>query len=246
MTASTRSRLMFCMVLGLITAPAEALLFPVARTPNASVAAVEWTASLDPAELREAAANIDAYPALYRRAIMTALPPADRSTAWREFFRGYVESHPELTTVQVAALNEAIEVASPEAFSLPLKPELKDRITHAFENTQKQLGAVTANELFVTLGPARLARANALPITQRIADSVRSWRVVRAAADDPLECNCNIDIDTCDLLPNPWLRCSELYACEFDLTWPMCGPLWSWACTGWCKIIRYPWESSND
>jgi hypothetical protein len=246
MTASTRSRLMFCMVLGLITLPAEALLFPVARTPNASVAAVEWAASLDPAELREAAANIDAYPALYRRAIMTALPPADRSAAWREFFGEYIESHPALSTEQVAVLNDAIAVATPEAFTLPMKPELKERISLTFERTQKLLGASTANELFVTLGPARLERANALPFTQRIADSVRSWGVVRAAASDISECNCNIEIDTCDILPNPWLRCSELYTCEFDLTWPMCGPLWSWACTGWCKIIRFPWESSND
>ena len=40
----------------------------------------------------------------------------------------------------------------------------------------------------------------------------------------------------------PWLECSELYTCNFDLDWPMCGPLWSWACTGWCKIIRWPKE----
>ena len=245
MTASTRSRLMFCMVLGLITVPAEALLFPVARTPNPSVAAMDWTASLDPAELRAAASNIDAYPALYRRAIMTALPPADRSTAWREFFREYIGSHPELSTEQVAVMNDAIDVASPDAFTLPLKPELKDRISLVFANAQKVLGAGIANELFVTLGPARLERPNALPFTQRIADSVRSWRVVRAAADDPAECNCNIEMDTCDILPNPWLRCSELYTCEFDLSWPMCGPLWSWACTGWCKIIRFPWEERN-
>src|SRR6187549_2911234 len=100
MTASTRSRLMFCLVLGLITLPAEALLFPVARTPNASKAAIEWTSSLDPAELREAASNIDAYPALYRRAIMTALPAADRSAAWREFFQDYIDAHPGMNAEQ--------------------------------------------------------------------------------------------------------------------------------------------------
>ena len=47
-------------------------------------------------------------------------------------------------------------------------------------------------------------------------------------------------MDTCDLVPDPWLQCSELYSCNFDLNWPMCGPFWSWACTGWCKIIRWP------
>jgi len=242
MTASTRSRLMFCLVLGLITLPAEALLFPVARTPNASKAAIEWTSSLDPAELREAASNIDAYPALYRRAIMTALPAADRSAAWREFFQDYIDAHPGMNAEQRSALADALAVASPEAFTLPVAPALKERIGAAFEKTQKAFGATTASELFVTLGPAKLARANALPLTQRLADQVRSWRVVSAAANDAVECNCNIEIDTCDILPDPWLKCSELYTCEFDLTWPMCGPLWSWACTGWCRILRFPWE----
>ena len=41
MTASTRSKLMMCLVIGLVTLPAEALLLPVARTPDAGVAAVE-------------------------------------------------------------------------------------------------------------------------------------------------------------------------------------------------------------
>ena len=95
----------------------------------------------------------------------------------------------------------------------------------------------------MTLGPKQSLKANALPLRQQLADNLRSWRVVRAS-EDPIECNCNIEIDTCDLMPNPWLACSELYTCEFDQTWPMCGPLWSWACTGWCKIIRNPWEQN--
>lgn len=245
MSASTRSKLMFCLVIGLITVPAEALIFPVARTPNASVAAVEWVNALDPAELHDAAANIDAYPALYRRAIMGALTPADRSDAWRGFFRGYIASHPTLSAEQTAVLNEAVEMATPEAFSLPVPANLKDRIGRVFAQAQAVLGTETATELFVTLGPRELKRANALPLTQRIADSVRNWRVVSAAADDPVSCNCNIEMDTCDILPDPWLICSEQYSCEFDLTWPMCGPLWSWACTGWCKVVRWPWEKNG-
>ena len=67
---------------------------------------------------------------------------------------------------------------------------------------------------------------------------MRAWRVVSAELPD---CNCNIDIDTCDIGPDPWLQCSELYSCNFDLDWPMRGPFWAWACTGWCKIIRLPY-----
>jgi hypothetical protein len=243
MTASTRGKLVLSLVIGLITLPAEALLLPVARTPNASAAAMEWTAGLNTVELRDAASHIDAYPGLYRRAIMGALSPADRSDAWRGFFRSYLTTHPALTSEQVAVINEAIDVASPEAFTLPMPAPLKDRIGQVFAKSEAVLGKAAATELFVTMGPKAPVGGNALPLRQQLADRVRSWRVVSAAADDTIDCNCNIEIDTCDLMPDPWLKCSELYTCQFVLTWPMCGPLWSWACTGWCKVIRWPWES---
>ena len=247
MTASTRGKLMMCLVIGLITLPAEALLLPVARTPNAAVAAAEWTASLETSELREAAANIDAYPTHYRRAIMSALSPVDRSDAWRAFFQHHIDATPTLTKDQLTVLNDAMALMTPEAFVVPVSPDLQERIGRVFAKAQAVLGKATATELFVTLGPRELARANALPLTQRIADRVRSWRVVSAAPQEENgDCNCNIEMDTCDLMPNPWLQCSEQYACEFDLTWPMCGPLWSWACTGWCKVIRWPWDVNNE
>ena len=242
MTASTKSRLLLCLIVALIALPAESLLLPVARTPNPIDAAVQWTATLDQTELREAAANIDAYPPVYRKAIMTALSPDDRSSAWRAFFQDYLEANPKLTAEQIAVVREAMEVASPAAFEQGITNETKQRITDVFTKAQKVLGANAAKELFVTLGPKQSLKANALPIRQQLADNLRNWRVASAAAESP-DCNCNIDIDTCDLLPNPWLACSELYTCEFDLSWPMCGPLWSWACTGWCKVIRNPWEA---
>jgi len=231
---------MLCAIVGLITIPAEAMLLPVARTPNQAVAAVKWTAGLDRADLRSAASNIQAYPALYRRAIMGALTPEERSNAWREFFQDHITSHPSLTSEQVSVLREAIDVASPAAFAQPMPADVKTRIGDVFAKATKVLGPNAANELFVTLGPKQLQVANALPLSQQLADKVRSWRVVSASEESG--CNCNIDIDTCDLMPDPWLKCSELYTCEFDLNWPMCGPLWSWACTGWCKIIRFPWD----
>jgi hypothetical protein len=26
----------------------------------------------------------------------------------------------------------------------------------------------------------------------------------------------------------------------------MCGPLWAWACTGWCKVMRWPGEGGGE
>jgi hypothetical protein len=226
-----------CLVLGLLTLPAEALLFPVARTPNATAAAAQWADALSVDELRTASLKIDRYPALYRRAIMTELSPEDRATAWRTHFEKYLTAHPQLTAVQQAAVRDAIDVLSPEAFALPVPQARRERMQAVYTKAVEVLGVRDAGELFVTLGPKNVTQGNALPLRERIANHVRGWRV--ASAEYP-GCNCNIEIDTCDLVPDPWLQCSELYTCIFDLDWPMCGPLWSWACTGWCKIIRWP------
>ena len=237
MTSRTRGRLMICLILGLITLPVEALLLPVANTPDAAAAAVAYSAALSPEELNAAAADIDAYPAVYRRAIMRELTPDRRADVWRAQFQNYLNTHPGLTPAQADVIREAMTVVSPAALTPPVSAEIRDRISRVFNKAMVELGPQTSSELFVTLGPRVLTRPSALPLTQRLADRVRSWRV--ASADIP-DCNCNIDIDTCDLVPDPSLQCSEMYDCVFDLDWPMCGPFWSWACTGWCKIIRWP------
>ena len=238
MTASTRSRLLLCLVVGLIALPAEALLLPVARTPNPIAAAVEWTASLDSAELRDAAANIDAYPQVYRKAIMGALPPDDRSSAWRQFFQEYLDANPSLSADQIAVVREAMDVASPAAFGRGISAETKKRITDVFTRA-REIARRERGE-----GAVRHARAQTVREGERAAAAAAARRQPALVARgrmrrvNPSSCNCNVEIDTCDLMPNPWLACSELYTCEFDMEWPMCGPLWSWACTGWCKIIR--------
>ena len=237
MTSRTRGRLTVAVVLGLLTLPAEAILLPVARTPDVAVAALDWSADLSPTALKEASLEIDAYPLAYRRAIMTRLAPEDRSDAWQEHVRRYLRTHAKLSPAQVSVLQDALEVLSPEAFAPPVSPDVKEQISKIFNQAIVVLGPKAADELFVTLGPKKLERANALPWRQQLADRVRGWRNVSAEYPD---CNCNIDIDTCDLEPDPWLQCSELYTCNFDLNWPMCGPVWAWACTGWCKILRWP------
>jgi hypothetical protein len=227
---------MLLLILGLIALPAEAILIPIARTPSMAAAAAEWTDALSVDELQAAAAEIHAYPALYRKSIMRRLDPQDRADVWRAHVQRYLAEERSLTQAQVDVLQRALELLTPEAFTPPLAADTREQITAVFEDSIALLGPKATNELFVTLGPAQL-QANALPWTQRLADRVRTWRVAQA---DPSDCNCNIDIDTCDISWDPWLQCSELYSCDFDLTWPMCGPLWSWACTGWCKVIKWP------
>jgi len=235
MSPSTRRRLTMCLVIGLVALPAEAVLFPVAKTPDPGAAAVEWVADRSMTELELAASEIDAYPVVYRRAIMARLDPAARSETWRAQFRNYLTAHPELNDTQVFILHEAIELASPETFQPPVSPERQARLQQVFGEAQLHLGGDVAKALFVNLGPTTDI-ANALPLRQRVADRIRAWRTVTAGQGD---CNCNPDIDTCTVWPeSSWLECSELFSCEFDTEWPMCGPLWAWACTGWCRIVE--------
>jgi hypothetical protein len=120
--------------------------------------------------------------------------------------RRYLRTHAKLSPAQVSVLQDALEVLSPEAFAPPVSPDVKESISKIFNEAIVVLGPKAADELFVTLGPKKLERANALPWRQQLADRVRGWRNVSAEYPD---CNCNIDIDTCDLEPDPWLQCSS-------------------------------------
>jgi hypothetical protein len=237
MTSRTRRRVLLSVILAAITLPIEGLILPVARTPDAGQAAVEWARNLPNVTLVSASARIEDYPVAYRRAIMVALDSTDRADAWRGHLRRYLAHHRELSVEQAAIIDDAIELLTPESLSTEISQATRNDIAAVFNRALTSLGPAVANELFVTLGPKDGGRPDVLPLRQRLADRVRSWRSVSASQSD---CNCNIDIDTCDLEPDPWLQCSELYSCNFDLTWPMCGPFWSWACTGWCKVIRPP------
>jgi hypothetical protein len=152
MSPRTRSRLTLCLIVGLIALPAEALLLPVARTPDAAIAAAEWTADLSHADLVSASMEVDAYPLVYRRAIMNRLGADERSTAWRAHFQRYLDQHADLTPEQVGIVQDAIDLATPEAFAMPVRQELKDQIATVFNKATARLGAKAANELFVTPG----------------------------------------------------------------------------------------------
>ncbi len=235
MTARTRRRLQVCLILGLIALPVEALILPVALTPDPLIAATEFTAKMTPTELSAAAAEIDAYPAAYRRAIMQSLSADQRANVWRAQMQNYLNSHRTLTTSQAEVVRDAMALVSPALFSASLETSLRERVSRVFARAQSELGPRAAKELFVTLGPAAPVRASALPLSQQLADHVRSWRSTSAQVLE--RCNCNMTMDTCDLVPEPWLVCSQQFDCRIDTSWPMCGPFWSWACDGWCKII---------
>jgi hypothetical protein len=238
MTATTRRRLTVCLVLGLVTLPAEALLLPVVRARTPREAALAWARDLAVSDVQNAVARIEDYPYLYRRALMEVLTPTDRSNVWRSHLRQYMTAHPELTPAQVGLIQDMSDAASPDVFVSTASQASKDRIASIFNDAKSLLGPVATGELFITLGPKNVSNtASLLPWSERLGNFVRSWQLF-AVEEGPNDCNCSMTFDTCDLEPDPWLVCSELYSCEADTTWPMCGPLWCWACNGWCKVLR--------
>jgi len=239
MTATTRRRLTVCLVLGLVTLPAEALLLPVVRARTPREAATAWAQSLATSDVQTAVARIEDYPYLYRRALMEVLSPTDRSNVWRAHFKLYIATHPELSSAQVALIQDMSAAASPDVFVPDTAQASKDKIASIFNDAKSLLGPVATVELFITMGPKSVSNtASLLPLSERLGNFVRSWRVFAEEEAGPNDCNCSMSYDVCDLEPNPWLVCSELYSCDPDTTWPMCGPLWCWACNGWCKVLR--------
>jgi hypothetical protein len=234
---------MVCLILGLVTLPVEALILPIASTPDAEVAALEYVETMSPAELDAAAADLSAFPSVYRRAIMGELTPERRAEVWRAQLQLFLDSHRELTPGQAAVVRDAMALLTPAAVRADVSAEIRAQMGATFTKAVAELGPQTAGQLFVTLGPKAGTRASVLPFMQRLADQVRSWRVA-TAVETP--CICNMSFDTCDLVPDPWLQCTETYSCTPDVSWPMCGPFWSWACNGWCRMLRQPGGGEGD
>ena len=241
MTSRTRSRVTFCLILGLLTLPAEALLLPVARTPKADEAALEWAADLSAAQLRGGRRSRSMrIPLVYRK---RAAHADERGRSFRCLAHVSASlpartSRPDARTDRVRRRGDRAAVVR-RLRRRRWRRTSRNRSARSSTKRSSLLGNQNAEELFVTLGPEETAARQRAAVHA----AVGATRSAAGASSTPSipDCNCNIDIDTCDIWPeDDWLQCSEMYTCNFDLSWPMCGPFWSWACTGWCKIISFP------
>jgi hypothetical protein len=236
MTVRTRRRLMMCLLLGLITLPAEAVVLPVLRTPDPAMAARDWASDLGTNDLQTAALDIHAYPYVYRRAIMGALTPDERAQAWQAHFQSYLSRHPELTVTQQAVLERAAALATSDLFTGNVAPaDVQDQLTSTYAAAIQLLGLTTARDLFYRMGSGDTADAPAggLSLVARLTNSVREYFIVHAARSNA--CTCSDDADCWE----PWqnIICTETVDCDAVTNFPMCGPLWCYACTGTCKSI---------
>lgn len=219
-----RRRVLFALLVLLLTVPAESVLLRVLAATSDFQAASQWVSSLSSTDVQAAAAQVEAYPFLYRRAIMVALTSQDRAAVWQRHVQKYLNAHGELSVEAVDLLRGAMPLITPDAVSGVGDNGDLHKVAAAIRTL---LGADAANELFYRLGPKDLPTANALPIREQLANWVRREFTANARAGD---CDCSTSWG-CDQN-----GCDGGNGCTPDTSWPMCGLLWSDPCDGSCGL----------
>lgn len=111
--------------LSIIALAAVALIFVSSRPLHAGAScreaaarAKQFVSQLD--RLPATAQDLEAVPGDQRRQVLALLPAEARSAIWQSSFRDYADSHPELTRPQRQLIEDAIRLATPEYFAVPL------------------------------------------------------------------------------------------------------------------------------
>jgi len=216
-----------CLVAVALTLPAESILLQAVATPDSTQAISSWVAGLSYSDLNTAADTVQGYPFAYRKAIMAAVAPGKRSSVWRNHIQMYIDGHPQLDAAALAALEAAMDAASPDAFATPTD-DSRARTETVGQQLMMLIGKDDTDYLLYRLGPRDGTFASLEPISQRLANWVRRSLVALARADD---CDCSVDFG-CDGYST---YCASGTGCTPDNSWPMCGWFWNDPCDGSCK-----------
>jgi len=225
-TRSARRRVFVGVFVLILTVPAESILLRALAAPDQATAAQQWTANLAPDDLIAAGSRVQAYPFVYRRAIMAALSPQVRSWIWRGHLLRYVQLHPELDASAVALIQQAAKLATPEVLSGVQGGSAEIRDVAA--QMQVALGRDVVDSLLYRLGPKDTQVGSAaLPVRERLANFARQQFLVLAGGNGDCSCSTSWGCDDG--------RCGDGAGCTVVDTWPMCGLLWLDECDGACK-----------
>jgi len=229
-TVQTRRRVLVAVVALALTLPTESILLKALTTPSLTAAAQQYVGALTPGQLFFAAGSVQAFPIAYRRAIMKALSPTMRSLVWRGHIANFLAANPNLDDSTVAALQSAMALASPTAFSAPPSDDDTAQIKAIADQVTATLGRDTALTLLYRLGPADGTFASIEPLSDKLANMIRDKFVTRA---DSSPCDCNQGWG-CD--GNLLTMCAGGTSCSVQTDWPACGWLWRSPCDGSCQI----------
>jgi hypothetical protein len=225
-TAATRRRLIVCFLAVVLTVPLETILLQAISTPDARRAVQEWVEGLSPQGLEAAANQIQGYPLAYRREIMRALPPSQRTAVWRRHLAAYRQAHPGLAPAVVSLIESASALITPQIFVAASSSD-REELSRVADQLTAALGRGEAEFLLYRLGPPDGTFASLEPFSERLANWVRNRVVAFARSED---CDCSTDWG-CGL----GLRCKG-GGCAIDDDWPMCGWLWTETCDGTCAM----------
>jgi hypothetical protein len=187
------------------------------RTPRERATA--WAASHRdrlPATLEALAA----YPMDYQKAIVKAMPAADKSRLWRAHLQTMLDRE-TLTDKQRALINDTIVKVTPASFEGANPPEICNDIIAAFPDFRQRKMMVTLASM---AEPATVAHASWVTFAERVRSSV----TVHARAK---ECNCR-GLGICE--------CAFLEGCDQEQCTPSpddCGCIWSGPCDKLCMVI---------
>jgi hypothetical protein len=226
-TVQTKRRVLVAFVLAALLLPAEGILLKALQVTSEEQAAEAFVAGLSRAQLHVEAGRITLHKLAYRRAIMRALTPDQRSQVWREHIYAYIRAYPDLPADAVAALEAAAASASTAAFTLPTA-ETRAATAAAAAQVEAHLGRTVAEYLLYRLGPKDGQYATIEPVSDKLAAWVRETFVLTARIED---CDCNKDFG-CE----SQMFCSDTTACTVDTEWPACGWFWNEDCNGLCKV----------
>jgi hypothetical protein len=240
LSRATRRRLAVCAAAAVLALPAEAvLLASMSRAQSNDDAAREWTESLNAGELQDAAQRIQEFPYYYRRAIMTALEPDERSAAWRRYLTNYAATH-SLDPASRLVIRRAIAAMTPEVFDDGAPADQLAELSSVFDIGVGLFGRRTAIDLFMRLGPddTGVESLAALPFAERVNARLRGFFNVHAENAD---CDCTTVFGaSCDVAGLTSAEvCAAATGCEPDVSWPMSGVAWAFTANGVCSVALH-------
>jgi hypothetical protein len=200
----------------------------VADRSPIGVRATAWAAS-HAASLPQTLEELAAYPPDYRREILKALPPEAKSALWRAQLRKFAADRPTLTAEQVAFVNYAIDVASPESFRPGANPpELCDRVAQLFPKMEDRR---LFSKIATGVTPTFAWRSTVLTMTERVREKVFAQAGLGS-------CTCR-GLGMCE--------CGVLEACESSRCAPAddCGCIFLGECNKTCEFILEPSQAAR-
>ena len=225
-----------CAIAVALCAGIESTLLAALRSSDDAAAASRWATHLNVSDLQDASLRIHTYPYFYRRAIMSALEPDDRSRAWRRYLVTYAAAHPELDVAGRALLSRASATMTPELFDDNPPAARLAELASIYDLSLTLLGRRATTDVFLRLGPDDTG-IEALPVTERVSLTMRRWLAVSARGAD---CECSAALSaSCDAAGAAGDTCTATASCEPVVTWPMCGLVWALPCDGVCTNTRH-------